>query len=935
MRADLDLLERDAELHLALALLDRSAGRQGGCLCVLGAPGVGKTALVRRVAAEARARDARVLTATAGELESHAPFGVVRQLLDRALAGLGAGERERVSGGPARVAADFLTASAPAQPVEQSAMLNSLFWLVDALAATGPLVLVVDDAQWADASSLLFLQHLLTRLDDQPVLVVVAARDGQPDRRTPALAALVAAAATAVRLNPLSEAGVHSYLARAWGEGVSAPVAAACAEVTGGNPFLVVALAELLGRDPAAAGAVDRVRGAVPESVVDTVVHRLSALPAVDQDVARWVAVLDTTTLRTVAALAGVEPAEAAAAADRLRDSGILAEGEGLSFRHALLRSAVDRAVGPDTRAAQHRQAARLLAADPEQQHAAAAHLLAAEGVGDPWSVTLLASAAREAVAAGSPQAAVGLLRRALAEPPDAEGLPGVLLDLGLAELRSGDPACVTTLERAEQVVADPVAHAQCALALAMAYNFAGFYLRSVVVLERALARLGPEHGDLALVVEAGLVSAALQVPSHVDDARRRLAARPDLTGATPGERLFLLQQASYANATTEPLTRVRELARLAIGDGLTPEQHPDTHEWAVARLQLAATGEYAEVVRLCERGLAVSAAAGSVVGFVAGSYVRGLSLLWAGDLGPAEVDLRAALGHADLVPGGTLVSALVTAALAELLVERGDVAGALDVLAAVDDDVTTDSSFNGGIHLLRARGVALVAAGRPEEALEVLDECARRLDDLGVDSPTWCSWRPVAVAACWALGRRDRARDLAREDVAHAETKGAAVALGVALRLVGQCAEDDAVGPLLHSVAVLEETEARLEEARSRVALGAALRRAGHKTEAREHLLAGRVAANRCGAEPLVRLAEVELAAAGSRPRRVDVEGLGALTASELRVCELAAAGLRNREIAQRLFIAPKTVEIHLSRSYRKLGITGRSELANVGVVP
>lgn len=934
MRADLDLLERDAELHHALALLDRSVGGQGGCLCVLGAPGVGKTALVRRVAAGARARGARVLTATAGELESHAPFGVVRQLLDRAGAGLDAEERERVSAGPARVAGDFLTASAPAQPVEQSAMLNSLFWLVDALAAAGPLVLVVDDAQWADASSLLFLQHLLTRLDDQPVLVVVAARDGQPDRRTAPLAALVAAATTTVRLNPLSDAGVHSFLARAWGEGVSAPVAAACAEVTGGNPFLVVALTDLLGHDTAGAD-VDRVRGAVPESVVDTVVHRLSALPPVDQDIARWVAVLDSTTLRTVAALAEVEPAEAAAAADRLRDSGILAEGEGLSFRHALLRSAVDRAVGPDTRAAHHRQAARLLAADPEQRHAAAAHLLAAEGVGDPWAVALLVSAAGEAVAAGSPPAAVGLLRRALAEPPDAAALPGVLLDLGLAELRSGDPACVTTLERAEQVVADPTAHARCALALAMAYNFAGFYLRSVVVLERALARLGAEHGDLALVVEAGLVSAALQVPSHVDDARRRLAARPDLTGATPGERLFLLQQASYANATAEPVARVRELARLAIGDGLTPEQHPDTHEWAVARLQLAATGEYAEVVRLCERGLAVSAAAGSVVGFVAGSYVRGLSLLWAGALGPAEVDLRAALGHADLVPGGTLVSALVTAALAEVLVERGDVAGAFEVLAAVGDDVTTDSSFNGGIHLLRARGVALVAAGRYEEALEVLDECSRRLDDLAVDSPTWCSWRPVAVAAGWALGRGDRARDLAREDVAHAETKGAAVALGVALRLVGECAGDDAVGPLLRSVAVLEQTEARLEEARSRVALGAALRRTGHKAEAREHLLVGRVAASQCGAEPLVRLAEIELAASGSRPRRLDVEGLGALTASELRVCELAAAGLRNREIAQRLFIAPKTVEIHLSRSYRKLGIAGRSELAKVGVVP
>jgi DNA-binding NarL/FixJ family response regulator len=131
--------------------------------------------------------------------------------------------------------------------------------------------------------------------------------------------------------------------------------------------------------------------------------------------------------------------------------------------------------------------------------------------------------------------------------------------------------------------------------------------------------------------------------------------------------------------------------------------------------------------------------------------------------------------------------------------------------------------------------------------------------------------------------------------------------------------------------VAVLQDSPALLERARSLAELGAALRRTGRRADGRERLSEALDLAARCGARPLAARVREELGATGARPRRAWRTGVEALTPSELRVARLAADGHTNRQIAQELYVTLKTVEAHLARSYAKLGIAARAELVGV----
>jgi DNA-binding CsgD family transcriptional regulator len=225
-------------------------------------------------------------------------------------------------------------------------------------------------------------------------------------------------------------------------------------------------------------------------------------------------------------------------------------------------------------------------------------------------------------------------------------------------------------------------------------------------------------------------------------------------------------------------------------------------------------------------------------------------------------------------------------------------------------------------LHALVARGRVRLALGDRERGIADLELAGANLI---VNNPSFVPWRS-SLAVALAATDPERARELAHADLARAEELGQARGIGVALRTRARVqGSQDALGDLERAIEVLRASPARLELARTLYEYGAALRRRGTRAAAREPLREAAALAARCGAEPLAQAARQELRASGAHPRRDALSGPDALTPSERRVAELAAAGLPNREIAQALFVTTKTVGTHLAHIYQKLDLSGQ----------
>jgi ATP/maltotriose-dependent transcriptional regulator MalT len=303
------------------------------------------------------------------------------------------------------------------------------------------------------------------------------------------------------------------------------------------------------------------------------------------------------------------------------------------------------------------------------------------------------------------------------------------------------------------------------------------------------------------------------------------------------------------------------------------------------------------------------------------------------GALPEADAAARIALQvvqEGDFAPG----LAFAATVLADVAVASGQ----LDEAQAVLDLLPQGSLPPGvGTVLIPAgRGRLRLAQGRADEALAEFETCMAlwRPDVWGMEMRDvgYVHARSGAAQALLALGDMHRARELAEAELADVRRFGGRRALGVALRVSGLARGGrEGLAALEESVAVLSESPAALECARSLVELGAVLRRVGRRRDARKVLSQGLDLAARRGARPLIAYAREELRVAGARPRRDWTRGVEALTASELRIVRLARDGRSNRQIAQDLYLSIKTVEGHLARAYGKLDITTRSELERV----
>ncbi|MGH2804684.1 MAG: helix-turn-helix transcriptional regulator, partial [Thermoleophilaceae bacterium] len=265
---------------------------------------------------------------------------------------------------------------------------------------------------------------------------------------------------------------------------------------------------------------------------------------------------------------------------------------------------------------------------------------------------------------------------------------------------------------------------------------------------------------------------------------------------------------------------------------------------------------------------------------------------------------------------------------LCQAYLERGELERAAAALELPEGEEAWSDSILWMLYL-EARGRLALERRAPEAALAEFRRAGELAESMQLENPAVLPWRARAAEAMRALGRDAEARRLADEDLRRARAFGTPWGLGVCLRARGLVeGGTDAVDWLRQAVEALEQGPNRLERSRALVDLGAALRRAGRKREARDTLRHGMNLARDCEALALVRRAEEELRASGARLVQRELSGVEGLTPSERRVAHMAASGMSNREIAAALFVTLRTVETHLTHSYRKLEVDSRAEL-------
>jgi DNA-binding CsgD family transcriptional regulator len=915
------LLERRRELDELDSQVERAVAGEGRLLVVEGPAGIGKSRLL--AAARRRAEGSmRVLSARGSELEAEFAFGVVRQLFESELT---APERREalLAGAAAPAVAVFGEPDGSGQGAS-FASLHGLFWLVLNLAEEGPLLLAVDDLHWCDRPSLLFLAYLARRLESQPILLLAALRDAGPGADATLVGELARdPAATSVRPGPLSEAAVAAFVEERLGASPEGAFMAACHDSTGGNPLLLTQLVTALrgeGVRPKAAH-VRRITDIGPRAVSRTVLLRLARVPADARSVARAVAVLgDGAALPVAAELAGVDDARLPHATRALAESEILRPDLPLAFVHPLVRDAVYHELSAGEREIQHARAATLLrdAGAPIEQ--VAAQLLHTSPRGERWAIELLWEAGRAAMHAGAADSAVAYLRRALDDSPADADRGRLLFELGTAEALTNGPAATEHLALAYEELSDPVARAAAAGLLGRTLVFAGPLENAVAIARRAADELPDELDDLRMGLEALEYMTIIFGAGGAERLSRLRAYRRPPKGG-PGSRMLAAMAAWEAVCTDGTAAECAELALAALDGGVLTAADPALMPFA-ALVTLVIT-DRPEVTEIWRQVLRDAHRNGSLLSASSTYLWHGFSHFRRGDLVAAEESLRAAddafrmWGHE---PYATSNSRSV---LAEVLRERGRLAEAQSVLEQLG---TVAPGSHGTALWLEARVALLTAAGRAGEAAAVADELAAHCEAHPDAARLW--WRTLKAEALDRLGRHDEAIELAREELKATRAFGAPWSLGRTLRVLGTLERDDGLDRLREAGDVLEGSTARLEHAKALAALGSALRRARKPTEAREPLRRALELAGVCGAEALCEQIRSELYAAGSRPRRDALSGVESLTPSERRIVDLAADGHTNRDIAQELYVMPKTVEVHLSNAYRKLGIRSRREL-------
>ncbi|GAA2829634.1 AAA family ATPase [Kitasatospora sp. CM 4170] len=930
------LIGRERELDELDELLRQDAAN-GTFVLIQGEFGTGRTALLREALGWARSDGDTVLSAWADLSEQGVELGVARQLFEPALGA--AGVTGAPLAGPAGLAAELLRPDGPAAPSTPAddptaATPTGLYRLTAHLAARGRLVIGIDDLQWTDRASLLWLQRLLRRADELPVVVVATVGPAPATADPDVLGRLVPLFRHRVALTALDDESVAATTAALLGRPGDDRFREAVRTTTGGNPFLLHTLLRTIkaagyGPDPETAARLTRF---VPADAGRALHPLVTTAGPHTRDVAQAVAVLGgTPALDVVAAATGLPEPAVLDAVHALERTGLMRRtGHAAALACPMIGIALADDVLPSIRQEVHVRAAELLLAQGAPAEQTAVHAVHAS-LGLPWVPEVLERAAAEALRTGAADRAAELLRRALREPLEDELRATLVIRLGEAGLAFDVPEAVRNLWLGLDLSRDPVERAAAARRLAGALFAVDRYPDGLAVLERTAASLRGTDAALALRLEVDHVYAGLhEVESAPAVLPRLLDLRIEDAAGTSAERPLAALLGLRAIVRGESPAGAVALVRQALTHGMNPADD-ESFVYSGAVLLLGATGETELALDYADAAVEQARTRGSAFTLAHSRIIRASVYGQLGRVPDCQAEAEAALAAlAEIgVDPRHSHSVLAAATLTEALVLQGR----LDEAEAVLERAGLTGDLNGHwindhVHLVRGRLRA--ARGRPAEALTDFRECGRRTGARGMRCPWIYPWRSEAALALAALGEPEQARTLAAEELELAGRWGVPEAVGAARRALALATGGpEGLELLREAVRTLAGTPGRSRHAQALGDLGARLRRAGRVAEARACLQQAVTAAHRCGAVLVADRALDELRAAGDRPRTRSFHGPAALTPTEHRVAGLAARGMTNREIAQHLFVGLRTVEVHLTHVYGKLRIDGRPGLA------
>ncbi len=903
---------RDPELQLISGALARARSGLGSTLTFIGEPGSGKTALLG--AARLQAGDFLVLSCRGVDWEAELPFSGLQELLGPVLEHLGAlpeAQRDALSG------ALGLTHAAPAVPL---AVYGAAVALLRIAQPARPVLLVVDDLHWLDEPTARTLAFASRRLADDAVVLLIAGRPG---------ALLPGIEAPPHLLGPLDHGAVRALAAAHLGYTPPAADVASLAAASAGNPLAVVETvrAEAGLRRTALDGPLP-----VGELIERRFADRLAELPPTTLSTLELVAasVADDTGV-LFAALEHLG-AGRGALLDAERDALLEIDGTRATFTHPLLRSLVHRRTEPEARRRYHAAlaATELLPEDLRAWHAACAATEADESI-----AARLDACAERFLARSGRLAAAQALARAADLTPEAPTRSDRRLRAAQCAHFAGRAAWADEL--LDLAAADAPAGSAGALWVEFERLCIGMHLHGTALageqyqdLARRAERTDPELAVLALLqaLTEDLLAGWTRRARRAGERLRQLVAQP---GTPPA--LVRGARASWAlftcvDGTREERSDAAHDARAMVAELLDDREGLADGAAVVPLLYaLLRLDELLLAARLLQAAREVAASAGDE--FLRGAYelIDGIRLVRVGSWDAAVVAFDGA--RVALRMGGHL-GQLVPVEAAELwLAAARGADGLAERFLRLRESARrygygTFAEWEGA-----SLGLLALGRGEVDGAIGWLEQAR----DWPSEPPEWpqpydSSGWPIDLVEAYVLaGRADEARQLAGRIGGFAEAGGALPWMTGAAALTALLVEERLEAVEAHGRHAVDRFEAACDPfyaARARLALARRLRRARRVTDAKVELERARSGFVALGAEPWVAQVDAELGAAAPVGGGPD-----ALTAQERQIAELVAAGASNKAVAAQLYLSPKTVEAHLSRAYRKLGVSSRTQLA------